>query len=68
MWAQLNVNEEPLLLLLRRKSKNKQTIETKTVKTVTSNGAATVVSRDPGEGYRGGGCLGHCEARLVGWN
>lgn len=35
---------------------------------LTSNGAASVVSRDPGEGYRGGGCFGHCEARLVRWN
>lgn len=35
---------------------------------LTSNGAASIVSWDPGEGYRGGGCLGDCETRLVWWN
>lgn len=35
---------------------------------LTSYRAASVVPRDPGEGYRGGGGLGHCETRLIGWN
>lgn len=34
----------------------------------TSDGAAAVVSRDPGERDGGGGGLGDREARLVGWN
>lgn len=35
---------------------------------LTSDGAASVVSWNPGEGDRGGGCLGNSEAGLVRWN
>lgn len=52
----------------RQQKKKQNTEETQCGECLTSYRAASVVSWDPGEGYRGGGGLGHCETRLIRWN
>lgn len=52
----------------RGKKGNKAVKKIQRGERLTSYRAASVVPRDPGQGYRGGGGLGHCETRLIRWN
>lgn len=52
----------------QKKKKKQNTQKIQWDECLTSYRASSIVSWDPGERYRGGGRLGHCETRLVRWN